>query len=225
MNIINIVLADDHTILREGLSLLIQPQPDMHIVCEASDGIKALDAVRQHRPDLLLIDIAMPNMNGLDATRLVMQGNPETKVIVLSRYEKEAYVHQSLDAGARGYVVKGSPGEELLEAIRTVNEGRYYLSPVVQASVIESYLLKKRELPESNDNESFSQLSDRERQVFNLLVAGNSSAEIGDVLCISSKTVDKHRSNIAKKIGTENPIKMMRFAAKIGAIDPTIWEE
>lgn len=223
MNSIKIVLADDHAILREGLSLLLKAQPDMEVVCEVSDGIEALDAVRAHHPDLLLIDIAMPNMNGLDTTRLVTQNSPDTGVIVLSRYEKEAYVHQALDAGARGYVVKGAPSSELLDAIRFVAQGKFYLSSKVQASVIESFVQNKREHPQ--EKEALEQLSEREKQVFHLLIEGNSSNQIGEILCISRKTVDKHRANIAKKIGTENPIKMVQFAARTGILDPTFWGE
>ena len=223
MKSISIVLADDHAILREGLGLLIKSQPDMDIIGEASDGIEALDAVRALAPDLLLIDIAMPNMNGLAATRLVTQSGSKTRVIILSRYEKEAYVHQSLEAGALGYVVKGAPSAELLESIRSVSKGKFYLSPQVQASVIDSYLQQRRDQP--SVNEGYEQLSEREKQVFNLLIEGNSSNDIGEVLCISPKTVDKHRANIAKKIGTENPIQMVRYAVRTGLLDPSFWGE
>lgn len=223
MSSIRIVLADDHAILREGLSLLLKSQPDMDVVAEACDGVKALDAVRSHHPDLLLIDIAMPKMNGLDTTRQITKNFPETKVIVLSRYEKEAYVHQALDAGAQGYVVKGAPSTELLEAIRSVVVGKYYLSSEVQASVIEAFVQSKRDQPQ--EKEALDQLSDREKQVFHLLIEGNSSNQIGDILCISPKTVDKHRANIAKKIGTENPIKMVQYAVRTGILDPSFWGE
>jgi len=220
---IKIILADDHAILREGLSLLLKSQPDMEVVCEVCDGVKALDAVRSHHPDLLLIDIAMPNMNGIDTTRLITHNFPETKVIVLSRYEKEAYVHQALDAGAQGFVVKGAPSSELLEAIRSVVKGKFYLSSEVQASVIASFVQSKREQPQ--EKEALEQLSDREKQVFHLLIEGNSSNQIGEILCISPKTVDKHRANIAKKIGTENPIKMVQYAVRTGILDPSFWGE
>jgi two-component system, NarL family, response regulator NreC len=223
MKIIKIVIADDHAILREGLGLLIKSQHDMEVVSEASDGIEALDAVRTYRPDLMLLDIAMPKINGLDAVRLILQAVPNTKVIILSRYEKEAYVHQALNAGAMGYVVKGAASSDLLEAIRTVDKGKFYLSAPVQASVIESYLHNSQEKPQ--DNEDYEQLSEREKQVFHLLIQGNSSTKIGDILCISSKTVDKHRANISKKIGTENPIEMVQYAARIGVLDPSFWGE
>lgn len=223
MRIIKIVIADDHAMLREGLGMLIQSQHDMDVVCEASDGIEALDAVRTHRPHLLLLDIAMPKINGLDAVRLVLQAVPTTKVIILSRYEKEAYVHQALNAGAMGYVVKGAASSDLLEAIRTVDKGKFYLSAPVQASVIESYLHNSQE--KIQENESYEQLSEREKQVFHLLIQGNSSTKIGEILCISSKTVDKHRANISKKIGTENPIEMVQYAARIGILDPSFWGE
>lgn len=220
---IKIVLADDHAILREGLSLLLQAQPDMEIVSEACDGVEALAAVRCHQPDLLLIDIAMPNMNGLDTTRLVTKNSPETKVIVLSRYEKEAYVRQALDAGAQGYVVKGAPSADLLEAIRSVVKGKLYLSSEVQASVIQAYLQNKPKT--AQENEKFEQLSEREKQVFHLLIEGNKSHKIGEILCISPKTVDKHRANIARKIGTQNPIKMVQYAVRTGILDPSFWGE
>lgn len=221
MRIIKIVLADDHAMLREGLSLLIKSQHDMEVVAEASDGVEAIDAVRTYRPDLVLLDIAMPKINGLDAVRLILQATPETRVIMLSRYEKEAYVHQALDAGAMGYVVKGSPGKDLLDAIRTVDKGKFYLSAQVQASVIEAYLQNRDNKLQEDDR--YEQLSEREKQVFHLLIQGNSSSKIGDILCISSKTVDKHRANISKKIGTENPIEMVQYAARVGILDPSFW--
>ncbi|HKJ05230.1 MAG TPA: response regulator transcription factor [Geopsychrobacteraceae bacterium] len=220
---IKIVITDDHTILREGISLLLKSQVDIEIVGEASDGIEAVEKVRATHPDVLLLDIAMSRMNGLDTIELVRQVAPETQIIILSRYEKEAYVHQALKAGALGYVVKGAPSSELLEAIRAVAQGRFYLSSEVHDSVISTYLESTRESPLKND--AFNQLSDREKQVFNLLVQGNSSNQIGEILCISSKTVDKHRANLSKKIGIDNPVKMVQYAIRNGIIDPSFWED
>ncbi len=219
---IRIVLADDHTLLREGLNLLLQSQPDMDVVGEANDGVEALQQVRSTRPDVLLLDVSMPRNSGMETIELVLQNVPETRIIMLSRYEKEAYVHQALNAGALGYVVKGAPSTELLEAIRTVARGDYYLSSGVQNSVITKYLESSRAHPGKND--AFSQLSDREKQVFHLLVQGNSSSQIGDILCISSKTVDKHRANLSKKIGIDNPVKMVQYAIRNGIIDPSFWQ-
>ena len=165
----------------------------------------------------------MPRMNGLDTIELIRQVAPETQIIILSRYEKEAYVHQALNAGALGYVVKGAPSSELLDAIRAVAQGKFYLSSEVHESVISSYLESTRD--SSRKNNAFSQLSDREKQVFNLLVQGNSSNQIGEILCISSKTVDKHRANLSKKIGIDNPVKMVQYAIRNGIIDPSFWED
>lgn len=220
---IRIVLADDHALLREGLTLLLKSQSDMDVISEASDGIEALEAVRAKHPDVLLMDIGMPRMNGLETIHLVKQASPETKVIILSMYEKEAYVHQALNAGANGYVVKGAPSAAVLQAIRKVVKGDFFLSTEVQASVINSFLSQTREQPK--DAEGFNQLSDREKEVFHLLVQGNSSNQIGDILCISSKTVDKHRASIARKIGTENPVKMVQYAVRAGILDPSFWGE
>lgn len=220
---IRVVISDDHTLMREGVSLLLKSQQDIEVVGEARDGFEAMEKVRSTRPDVLLLDIAMPRMNGFDTIKLVRQNVPDTQIIVLSRYEKEAYVHQALCAGALGYVVKGAPSSEMLEAIRAAAQGKFYLSSEVQGSVISTYLESSRETTPAND--AFSQLSDREKQVFNLLIQGNSSSQIGDILCISSKTVDKHRANLSKKIGIDNPVKMVQYAIRNGIIDPTIWED
>lgn len=220
---ISVVVTDDHTLLREGITILLKAQIDLEVVGEAKDGVEAVETVRATHPDVLLLDIAMPRMGGLDTIELVRQASPDTRIIILSRYEKEAYVHQALNAGALGYVVKGAPSSELLEAIRTVAKGKFYLSSQVQGSVIESYIESTRTQPQEND--SFNQLSDREKQIFHLLIQGNSSNQIGDLLCISSKTVDKHRANLSKKIGIDNPVKMVQYAIRNGIIDPSFWED
>lgn len=220
---IKILITDDHTLLREGISLLLKDQLDMEVVGEAGDGIEAVEMARVTQPDVVLLDIAMPRMNGLDSIELIKHACPETHIIILSRYEKEAYVHQALNAGALGYVVKGAPSSALLEAIRDVAEGKFFLSSEVHGSVISSYLNSSR--PEQCKNDDYSQLSDREKQVFNLLIQGHSSSQIGDMLCISSKTVDKHRANLSKKIGIDSPVKMVQYAIRNGIIDPSFWED
>lgn len=220
---LKVVIADDHALLREGLKMLIQSQTDMIVVGEADDGFSAVEKVRSSHPDVLLLDIAMPRMTGLETITLVKQACPATQIVILSRYEKEAYVHQALKTGALGYVVKGESSSEMLKAIRTVAQGRFYLSSQVHDSVISSYLDSVRESPAKQDD--FSQLSEREQQVFHLLVQGNSSHEIGKILFISSKTVDKHRASICRKIGIDNPVKMVQYAIRNGIIDPSVWED
>lgn len=223
MSTIKIALADDHALMREGLVLLLQSQTDMEVVGQASDGVEALEVARSCRPDVMLLDIGMPRMNGLETLELIRQAVPETKMVILSRYEKEAYVHQALKAGALGYVVKGAPSADMLEAVRAAAVGKFYLSSQVQASVIESYVDDRRS--KARFGKQIEHLSEREKQVFHLIVQGNSSHQIADILCISSKTVDKHRANVGRKIGTDNPVQMVQYALRTGLLDADFWEE
>ena len=223
MKNIRLIVADDHDILLEGLQLLLDNTHDIEVVAQAGNGLEVLEKVRKHRPDVVLLDIAMPEINGLELINLIKRISPDTQVVMLSRYEKEAYVHQALSAGASGYVVKGAPSSELIDAIRHARSGKYFLSSQIQTNVIHSFLSNNEVKPKSNKD--FSELSEREVQIFKLLIEGNSSRQIADILCISSKTVDKHRANISKKIGIENPVKMLQFAIRQGLINPEIWED
>ena len=223
MENIRIVVADDHSILLEGLCFLLDSTHNIEVVAQAGNGLEVLEKVREHRPEVILLDIAMPEINGLEVINIIKNISPSTQIVILSRYEKEAYVHQALSAGACGYIVKGAPSSELIDAIRHARSGKYFLSYQIQTNVIRSFLDKSEGQPKNNKN--FSELSEREAQIFKLLIEGNSSRQIANILCISSKTVDKHRANIARKIGIENPVKMLQFAVRQGLIDPEIWEE
>ncbi|WP_020674767.1 response regulator [Geopsychrobacter electrodiphilus] len=223
MSEIRVALADDHALMREGLILLLQSQTDMVVVGQASDGVEALELARSLKPAVLLLDIGMPRMNGLETLELIRQAVPATAVVVLSRYEKEAYVHQALKAGALGYVVKGAPSADMLAAVRAAAKGQFYLSSQVQASVIGRYVEGFRNATRTGDQ--LENLSEREQQVFHLIVKGNSSHQIADILCISSKTVDKHRANIGRKIGTDNPVQMVQYALRTGLLASDFWEE
>lgn len=222
MSEIRILIVDDHTLLREGIRMLLEAQADFLVVGEANNGIEALDKARECCPDIVLLDISMPKMDGLQAVGLLTKACPETRIIVLSRYEKEAYACQALKNGAHGYLVKGSPSEDLLEAIRSVARGRYYFSSEVQAAVVEGYVVNR---PANKPHPETRELSERELDVLKLLAEGNSSAEIGAVLCISSKTVDKHRANIARKTGADNPVKMVQFALRTGILAPDFYDK
>ena len=221
MNPIRVLIADDHAVIREALRKLLEMQADIKVVGEACDGVEALEQCRSLRPDVVLLDIAMPQLTGVGAVSLIKQAVPETEVVILSMYEKEAYIHQTMKAGALGYVVKAAPSEYLLAAIRRASCGEFYLSPTVRSGVMESYLSDHKEEPCSEGG--YNLLSERERQVFLLLVEGNTTNQIGDILCVSPKTIEKHRSNIIKKLGISQPVKMAQYAVRIGVLDPDSW--
>jgi two-component system response regulator NreC len=222
---ISVIIADDHEMLREGLRLLLATQTDIEVIGEAEDGIKAVELARALKPDVILLDIAMPNLTGLEALIILREVSPQTRVIMLSSHHKEAYVHQAFDEGAFGYIVKGSPSTEVITAIRKAAKAEYYLSPDVQAQVIAAYKSGRNTAGDNRqkvEQSGYANLSEREKQVFHLSVEGNSSIQIGELLCISSKTVDKHRTSICKKLVVENPVQMLHYAIRIGILDPTL---
>ncbi len=222
MSKIAVLIADDHAVVREGLVKLLEEQSDMKVAGEATDGMETVKRVKSLRPDVALIDIQMPNLNGLEAVSLIKEAVPETEVVLLSMHKKDAYVHQALSAGALGYVLKASPTSDVLEAIRTVYRGEYYLSSKINSKLISAFLKSRTEKPPVS---GYDLLSEREQQVFRLLVEGKSSAEIADILCISSKTVEKHRANTMKKLDIHNMVSMVKYAIKIGIIGPELWED
>ena len=216
-----ILVADDHAVVREGLRQLLNSQPDMEVVGEAEDGREALEKAKSLRPDVTILDIAMPRLSGLEAVRLIKEAVPDTGIVVLSMHKKEAYVHQVLASGALAYVLKASPSSDVLQGIRAVHRGEYFLSSQIRAEVISTYLESRREKPSVR---GYDLLSDREQQVFRLIVEGNSTHDIAEVLCISPKTVEKHRSNVMKKLGIRDLVALVKYAVNIGVIDPEFWE-
>jgi two-component system response regulator NreC len=217
-----ILVADDHAVVREGLKQLLAGQPDMDVVGEAQDGQEALEKAKVLRPDVTLLDIAMPRLSGLDAVRLIKEAVPETQIVVLSMYEKEAFVHQVFNSGALGYVLKAASSSDVIEAVRAAHRGEYFLSSKIRAEVIGTYLESRKEKPSVR---GYDLLSDREQQVFRLVVEGNSTAKIADILCVSPKTVEKHRANVMKKLGVGDLLAMVKYAIKIGVIDPELWKD
>ncbi len=220
--IIKVLLADDHAVVREGLRKLLDEQSDMEVVGEAVDGLQAVKKVKSIHPDVAVLDIAMPQLNGLEAVALIKEAVPETQVVLLSMHIKDAYVYQALNSGALGYVLKASPASDVLESIRTAHRGEHYLSSKISSKLISTFLRNREEKPAVT---GYNLLSEREQQVFRLLVEGRSNAEIADILCISSKTVDKHRANTMKKLGIHNMVEMVKYAIKIGIIGPELWED
>ena len=214
-NKLSIVLADDHTILREGLRALLTADADFEVVAEARDGREAVRCVERLGPDLLLMDLSMPRMSGMDAIREIKKRYPETKIIALTVHKTEEYLLTTLKAGADGYVLKDATHDELIMAIKNVIGGKSYLSPGVSEKVIEGYLkghVSARSLG------SWESLSQREREVLKLIAEGFKNKEIAEDLCISLKTVEKHRANLMKKLDLHNAAALTVYAVEKGLV-------
>ena len=206
---IRVLLADDHTVIRDGLRFLLEAEGDITVVGDAANGRQAVDQVQKLRPNVVIMDIAMPRLNGIDATHQVFESCPSTKVVILSMYSSAEHISRSLQAGARGYVVKESVGKELVEAVRSVNAGRLYLSQRIADTMINDYVHLCQATPTKSPLES---LTLREREVLQLVVEGKSSAEISDVLCLSPKTVETYRSRLMQKLGVNGLLGLLKFA-------------
>jgi DNA-binding NarL/FixJ family response regulator len=209
---IGIVLADDHTILREGLRALLSVDPKFKIVGEAADGREAVRCVEKLGPDLVLMDLSMPRMTGMDAIREIKKRYPVTKVIALTVHRSEEYLRTTLQAGADGYVLKDATHDELMMAIQSVLEGKTYLSHSVSKKVIEGYLKGKGGKGGQMPNSTLELLSPREREVLKVIAEGYKNKEIAANLCISIKTVEKHRTNLMKKLDLHNAAALTAYA-------------
>jgi len=208
-----IVITDDHAIVRDGLKALLSANTEFLIVGEAEDGQAAIRSAKDLKPDLMLLDLSMPRMNGIDAIKEIKSQSPETKVLILTVQKMEKYVHTCLKAGADGYVLKDATYEDLISAIKNVLRGRRYLSPDISEKVIEGYL----EGRQSSENEStWDILSNREREVLKLIAEGYKNKEIADYLCISRHTVEKHRDNLMKKLNLHNTAALTSYAVRMG---------
>jgi DNA-binding NarL/FixJ family response regulator len=213
---VRIVLAEDHTILREGLRALLTADPDFEIVAEAADGREAVRFVEKQIPDLILMDLSMPRMTGMDAIREIKKRYPQTKIIALTVHKTEEYLRTTLQAGADGYVLKDATHEELMMAIESVLRGKTYLSPGVSGKVVEGYLEgKESQMPLS----TLGLLSLREREVLKLIAEGYKNKEIATDLCISLKTVEKHRANLMKKLDLHNAAALTAYAIEQGLVE------
>lgn len=212
---IRIVLAEDHTILREGLRALLSADPKFEIVGEAADGREAIRWVEKLGPDLVMMDLSMPRMTGMDAIREIKKRYPATKIIALTVHKTEEYLRTTLQAGADGYVLKDATHEELMLAIENILEGKTYLSPGISEKVIAGYLEgKENRLPSS----TLGVLSPREREVLKLIAEGYKNKEIAADLCISLKTVEKHRANLMKKLDLHNVAALTSYAIEQGLV-------
>jgi len=221
MKKIRILIADDHAIVRDGLRQILSTQVDMDVIGAAGEGQQALEQAKALKPDVMIVDIAMPGLSGLDVIGLVRESLPAVQVVVLSMHAKESYVHQALASGAVGYVLKASPRTDILEAIRAAHRGEYFLSSNIRAEVIGSYLRNREKKPAPK---GYELLTEREQQVFRLVVEGNTTAQIADILCVSAKTVEKHRTGVMNKLGIHDRLELLKYAIKIGIVDPDLWE-
>ena len=222
MKKIRILIADDHSVVRKGICQIIEDQPNMEVAGVACDGIEALDKARKLIVDIVLIDIAMPNLSGLEAISMIKEAVPETQIVILSMHSKESYVRQALNSGAMGYVLKDSPSTDIIAAVHAANRKEYFLSSKIKAGVIESYLENKKIKPVVR---GYDLLSEREQQVFRLVVEGKSAKDIADLLFVSPKTIEKHRSNVMNKLGVHGRLELLKYAIKIGIVDPAMWED
>jgi two-component system, NarL family, response regulator NreC len=211
---VTVLLADDHPIVRQGLRHLLEAQPDFKVVGEASDGIEASQLAERYRPNVLVVDLMMPGLNGLEVTRQVRQRSPGTHIIILSMHNNEAYVLQALKNGASGYVLKDSGPAELVQAINQVMQGKRYLSTSLSERLIEMLLKQTGQLPK----DPYEDLTHREREVFQLTAEGYPSSEIAERLCISPRTVEVHRSNLMNKLGLHSQMDLLRYAIRRGLV-------
>jgi DNA-binding NarL/FixJ family response regulator len=207
---IRILIADDHGVVAEGLKSLAEAEPGIEVVGIVSDGREAVKHAKDSRPDVIVMDMSMPELNGADATRAILQNDPSCRVIVLSMYAEREYVRRALKAGAMGYVVKRSAARELVDAIRAVHAGQRYLSPRVADVVIESGA--------DDGDDPLGRLSTREREVLQLLAEGNTGAEIARRLSLSQKTVETYRARLVEKLGIRDLPGLVRFAIQRGIV-------
>jgi DNA-binding NarL/FixJ family response regulator len=214
---IHILIADDHGIVRAGLKLLLNRIAGTEVVAEAADGGEAVRLARLYRPEIVLMDIAMPRLNGLDAACQILRDNPKVGIIILSMYMDESYILRALNAGALGYLLKDNADEELESAIRSVAAGRPWFSRVIADTLLEDHvgLMRKQ-----GETDSYNLLTEREREVLHLLAEGNSNKEVAAVLELSPYTVDTHRTNLMQKLGLHSSAEIVLYAVRKGIIKP-----
>ncbi len=215
MNKIRILLADDHTVMRAGLRLLLERENDMSVVGEASDGRQAVGLADSEEPDVAVIDIAMPNLNGIEATRQISAKHPHTAVVILSMHSDESYVMRALKAGARAFLLKDSAEADLIRAVRTVRGGKSFFSPAVSKMLLEDYV---RELEQRGQEDSYELLTTREREILQLLAEGKANKDVAALLNLSLYTIETHRAHILQKLGLHTVPDLILYAVRKGII-------
>jgi two-component system response regulator NreC len=212
---IRVLVVDDHTIVRDGICALLRLAGDIEVVGEAANGREALEMVRKLMPDVMLIDIAMPNMNGLEATRHIRKEFPRVKVLVLTQYDDKEHVFWAIEAGANGFISKTAASSDLASGIRSVHRGDSFLSPSAAKFLVEDY---QTEANLRKEQDPYKQLSDREREILKLLAEGCTTRKIADMLVISVKTVEGHKTNLMSKLDIHNRTDLVKYALRKGVI-------
>ena len=208
-----VLIADDHGIVRGGLRLLLERQADLEVVAEASDGVEALEQTLAHRPDVAVLDVAMPRMTGLQATREIKAHTPETHVLILSMHDDERYLFEALKAGASGYVLKRGADRDLVAAVRAVARGEPFLTNAAQRSLVRRWMEDENAAPDEP-------LSPRELEVVKLIAEAYTNRQIAETLHLAEKTVESHRANVLRKLGMRDRVELVRYAIRRGLVEP-----
>jgi two-component system response regulator NreC len=209
------MLGDDHTLVRQGLRKILEERADWQVISEAGDGRDAVKQALEHEPDIAVLDIGMPRLNGIEATRQIVKRAPAVRVLILSMHSDEAYVTQALQAGAKGYLLKDSADSDLIRAVTDIAAGRSFFSPAVAKVMLDDYV---RHLADKGIVDRYDALSDREREVFQLVAEGHSNKEMAELLSISPATVETHRSHILQKLNLHNTAEVVLYAVRRGVI-------
>jgi two-component system, NarL family, response regulator NreC len=212
---LRILLADDHTIVRHGLRKMLEERPEWEVVAEAGDGREAVRLAELHKPDVAIVDVAMPLLNGIEATRQITKKSPATRVLVLSMHADDAYVIQILQAGATGYLLKDSADVDLIQGVAAVAQGKSFFSPKIARVMLDDYV---RQLADRGVTDRYESLSDREREVFQLIAEGKANKEIAALLSISPSTVETHRARIMEKLDLHSAAEIVLYAVRRGVI-------
>jgi two-component system, NarL family, response regulator NreC len=215
MENLRIVLADDHTLFRQGLRRVLEEQPGWQVIADASDGAAAVRLTMERQPHIVIMDIAMPRLNGVEATRQIVRRAPEVRVLILSMYSDDLYITQALQAGAHGFVLKDSADADLVRAVRDLAAGKSYFSPVVSKVVLDDYV---RHLADRGISDRFDALTEREREVFQLIAEGHSNKDIAALLHLSPGTVETHRARIMEKLDLHSAAEIVLYAVRKGVI-------
>jgi DNA-binding NarL/FixJ family response regulator len=215
MSALRILLADDHTVVRQGLRRVLEARPEWQVVAEAGDGREAVRLAEECRPDVAILDVAMPLMNGIEAVRQIARKLPTTRLLVLSMHADEAYVTQMLRAGAAGYLLKDSADVDLIHAVEAVSAGKSFFSPAIARVIADDYV---RQLEDRGATDRFELLSQREREIFQLIAEGRTNKEIAALLFLSPSTVDTHRSRIMEKLDVHSAAEIVLYAVRKGVI-------